>query len=768
MSTTYYGTLDSIPVNLSVQPGQAFPTDRQGTLVEIDALPPGATVDNIFYFNSPTAGLFLQRVFDGPVRAAHCGVYADGTDQTSKLQAALNHPDINEIMFDYATASPIVINGSLTVPTNKVLSFQSGNYLSTTGSGTISGTGLYDAAEYTKVFDGNLAVSGIHPARNIATPFHFGAAGNNSTDDSPAIQRLFNYLYALRTSFTPPVIVFPAARYFTATAINLPLGGFGTRFIEITGYGATLRTSAAISIFKRMPADSTQSGQCISDWIGVIKGFTFQGNSIPDALVTDQKALQLGACYSWVIEDCTFNNFDKAVEIYFGLNCTLRNLRINQQTHTGILGRHGNWAGASVNNSAFNANRIEKCRFFNGDNSYTSLHLLGADQSVVKECVSEGRNPQYNFVYDENDTTGVVTNTFEDIWLESTGGQIVTNTGFYLKFRRSMFLKNIQRVYPNRLLYIDPASGGNAILVVDGLPYLGNLPTSTTFLSSGGDYLSGRYIRFLNLGANGDVVTYASNWEGSVGPRNLSAEYGLGANEGWVHSFGLAVYRANGDLKIGGRLTQAITANKWVEFMSGINFDTDGAFNIGGNTTNNRPNRISALTYRAATNGVYGFGDNITAAAESLSRPATGVLRLNATGAVDLPAGTTAQRPTGLPRSFRYNSELNTIEWYNGTAWVSPLVQGGGVQAAIRTLTANASFLAADCTLLVDATAGNVTITVNPALGKIIGHIKKIAGANTVTITPAFGTIDGAASHSFSTLNETVSFHSDGANLYII
>jgi hypothetical protein len=768
MSTTYYGTLDSNPVNLSIQPGQAFPTDRQGTLVEIDALPTGAAVDNIFYFNSPTAGLFLKRVFDGPVRAAHCGIYADGTDQTTKLQTALNHPDITEIVFDYSETSPVVINGSLSVPSNKVLSFKNGNYLTTTAAGSVSGQGLYDAAEYTKVFDGNIAVSGIHPARNVATPFHFGAAGNNSADDSPAIQRLFNYLYALRTSVAPPLIIFPAARYFIATAINLPLNGFGTRFIEISGYGATLRTSTATSIFRRMPADSTQSGQCISDWIGVIKGFTFQGNSTAANRVADQKALELGACYSWVIEDCTFSSLDKPVEIYFGLNCTLRNLRFNQQTHTGILGRHGNWSGASPNNSAFNANRIEKCRFFNGDNSYTSLHLLGADQTVVRECISEGANPQYNFVYDDNNSSGVVTNTFEDIWLESTGGQITTNTGFYIKFRGTLFLKNIQRIYPNRLLYIDPASQGDTVLVVDGLPYLGNLPTTTTFLSSGGTDLTGKYIKFVNLGPGGQAVSTASNWEGGVGPRNLITEYGLGRNEGLVHTFGAASYRAAGDLSIGGRQAQSNLANRWVDFTSGINFPTDATYNIGGNTTNERPNRVSALNYRVATNGVYGFGDNITAAAESLSRPASGVLRLNATGAVDLPAGTTAQRPTGLPRSFRYNSELNTIEWYNGTAWVSPLVQGSGVQAAIRTLAANASFTAADCTLLVDTTAGNVTITVNPALGKIIGHIKKIAGANTVTITPASGTIDGAASHSFSTLNETVSFHSDGVNVYII
>ena len=111
---------------------------------------------------------------------------------------------------------------------------------------------MYDAADYGRAFDGNLVVSGIHPARNVATPFHFGAAGNNTTDDSPAIQRLFNYLYTLRDSDTPATIVFPAARYYVTAATDLPFGGFGTRFIEIIGYGATLRTNMAIPIFRRL------------------------------------------------------------------------------------------------------------------------------------------------------------------------------------------------------------------------------------------------------------------------------------------------------------------------------------------------------------------------------------------------------------------------------------------------------------------------------------------------------------------------------------
>ncbi|QEC45291.1 hypothetical protein FSB84_27695 [Pseudobacter ginsenosidimutans] len=121
---------------ISVQPGQVFPTDRQGTLVEIDALPAGASVDNIFYFNSPTAGKFLQRVIDGVIRATQCGVYP-GSDQTSKLQTAFNNAGIKLIVLDNPEGSAITINGTLTIPSGKVLAFKNGNKLE--GTGTIKG-----------------------------------------------------------------------------------------------------------------------------------------------------------------------------------------------------------------------------------------------------------------------------------------------------------------------------------------------------------------------------------------------------------------------------------------------------------------------------------------------------------------------------------------------------------------------------------------------------------------------------------------------------
>lgn len=54
-----------------------------------------------------------------------------------------------------------------------------------------------------------------------------------------------------------------------------------------------------------------------------------------------------------------------------------------------------------------------------------------------------------------------------------------------------------------------------------------------------------------------------------------------------------------------------------------------------------------------------------------LSAKGAGQFMVDATNALTLPVGTNAQRPAGVPGDFRYNSDINHTEYYNGTAWTS-------------------------------------------------------------------------------------------------
>lgn len=46
-------------------------------------------------------------------------------------------------------------------------------------------------------------------------------------------------------------------------------------------------------------------------------------------------------------------------------------------------------------------------------------------------------------------------------------------------------------------------------------------------------------------------------------------------------------------------------------------------------------------------------------------------LDVQTTDYLKFPVGTTAQRPSASTGMMRFNSTTNTLEYYNGTAWVS-------------------------------------------------------------------------------------------------
>lgn len=71
-----------------------------------------------------------------------------------------------------------------------------------------------------------------------------------------------------------------------------------------------------------------------------------------------------------------------------------------------------------------------------------------------------------------------------------------------------------------------------------------------------------------------------------------------------------------------------------------------------GNTTIQSTDTVTATITLPATSGIF-------------------PVQTATTGALYLPTGTTAQRPTAATGQWRYNTDLGVMEYYNGTAWYS-------------------------------------------------------------------------------------------------
>lgn len=457
------------------------------------------------------------------------------------------------------------IGTNLAISSGVLLDFEHGAIID--GAVTLSGSSArFNAAVTQKVFGSSITVSGIYPANATLSPIYFGAVGDAATNDSPSIQKMFDYLYTVSTNQVE--ITFPARTYYHGDTVELPHDLGTSRFVKISGYGAALTISSDAPMWSRIPTNQTEALDIISSYKGTIQGFRILGNSSVASPKTLQVGFLLGAIYNWRIQDIEVQDLYTAVSVNFGLKCILDNI-FGTSAWIGILGRYGTWSGSSVSNSSFNANSITNCKIFNRGGALTSLQLLGADQTQVKNFISEGQNPQYNIYYDAAGNTGVLINTFEDVWFESTGGTLSTNTNFYIRGRGMMILRRIQRIYPNILF--NASFDGTSTFILEEMPWLSTLPASGIFQYTNGTgtcNISFKTIRSSDINAVFDTASWVG---GSLpsSPAILYAEHLAGTEQNSLGN--LSKYAPDG------MIVKATGANR-----PSLRVNTAGSYTLAG------------------------------------------------------------------------------------------------------------------------------------------------------------------------------------------
>lgn len=145
---------------------------------------------------------------------------------------------------------------------------------------------------------------------------------------------------------------------------------------------------------------------------------------------------------------------------------------------------------------------------------------------------------------------------------------------------------------------------------------------------------------------------------------------------------------------------------------------TDGDnFTVGGGFTS-----VGAAVFSStvAVSGVATFSNNVilgaattnTVTLNSATIVAPSELAISSTGAVKLPSGTTAERPTGTAGQIRYNSSLDRYEGYANSAWGA---LGGGATGggADTVFVENSQIVTTSYTITAGKSAmstGNITI----------------------------------------------------------
>lgn len=114
---------------------------------------------------------------------------------------------------------------------------------------------------------------------------------------------------------------------------------------------------------------------------------------------------------------------------------------------------------------------------------------------------------------------------------------------------------------------------------------------------------------------------------------------------------------------------------------------------------------------------------NVSGTANISTLVVTGNASFTSTGAVLLAKGTTAQQPTGVAGSLRFNTDTNTFEGYNGTAWSAV---GGGSTLSNDTTTATnlyPIFAAATTGTPTTVYTGNAKLLYKPSTGEFTSSV---------------------------------------------
>lgn len=156
-----------------------------------------------------------------------------------------------------------------------------------------------------------------------------------------------------------------------------------------------------------------------------------------------------------------------------------------------------------------------------------------------------------------------------------------------------------------------------------------------------------------------------------------------------------------------------------------------------GGTTIAIPNGFTALIYCDSTNiadGVNRINGNLSVSGDGTFGTATantgvfttlsasGDVNFTGTGAMQLPAGTTAQRPTPVTADLRYNTSFGRPEVYNSTEWVGlgGATGGGGDNVFYensQTVTTSYTITSGDSAMSTGPITINVSVTVTVPTG---------------------------------------------------
>lgn len=457
------GTIDTLPIVLTAS-DTIYPDDRQGTLARIDNLPPGTSVDGVFFFQ--INGEYFRRVISGPLSAVSCGIFPDGGDQSAAITTALI-AGVKTIVFDEVSGGEFLVENTPSIPSGTVFKFYNKNRI--VGSGVLTGL-LIDAPYNIDILDPAITLTNCTPIGDRWSPVWFGAKGDGIVDDAPAFQKFLD----LSTALNGGVADFPMKKsyYFqTDLLIKNFYDGYVPQLI-INGNGCTLyAVGEGRIVLKKTVSDQSTADFTVNSRL-IINSLNFYGED--NGL---QTGILLQATYGSQINNCTFRNLYDAVNLQFCLNARLtQNYYFGISNVADMIG-DGTWTGATGNNSQSNQTVVSQNRYYCKAGQSSAVTVLRSSNVVLEDCIFEGANPQTNVIFTATDSTTVQTFSVLRPHIENTPSEC----SFSLTPRGGIIIIDgpwFQTAHT--LTEITQNTYGYSTLLIKNVPYI---PSATNLLS---------------------------------------------------------------------------------------------------------------------------------------------------------------------------------------------------------------------------------------------------------------------------------------------
>lgn len=342
-------------------------------------------------------------------------------------------------------------------------------------------------------------------AENRLNPFMFGARARKGTDDSPAIQAMFDFVAA---KAMPYPMAFMGARYWLMRGLTLPtVPAFVA--LDIDGGGAELITEAPITIFSRIPANQQEAMRTINASHYDIHHFEFQGRG-----QAGQIGLHIGAAYGNVVRNCLFSRLEYGTIGSFCLGSAWRDNLYHACSKRAAVIQTGTgydsgaiWPGAVETNSASNVNVFENCRVFGHPRQTSAFGIFGSDAARVIGCISEGHGADIDLHFDFQGSPTVKHLHVDMFHCEAPNGKL----NFKIRSSGKVVLDRIIRSHSGALY--DAQGSVNCEVMFRGLAWLGALPEA----AAKGPNPKGRW--FYGGGGNGFGAETERWGSGGVGFR---------------------------------------------------------------------------------------------------------------------------------------------------------------------------------------------------------------------------------------------------------